>query len=172
MATKKTKTTRSVAKAGASEDGPLYRVLSDSFINNRLVLAGATIVYYGLPGSQLEPLNAEAKARKTQVRDIRVDNSLDAEDKQLAYQALSDEWNGVDDPDDYEAGEAGLDSPLSDAERIELEKHATAAVEAEAEKQKADTNYTGVKLQGHLEETESSRQGATPVTDKGGKKDK
>lgn len=163
MATKKT--TRAARKAGASEEGPLYRVLTDSFIENKLVAAGGTVVYYGLPGSQLEPLNEEAKSRKTQVRDIRVDDKLDAETKQAAFEALSDEWNGIDDADDFEAGEAGLDKPLPDADRIELEKHAQAAVDAEAEKQSEDTNLTKVKLQGQQVETAASKQGATPVTD-------
>ena len=106
MATKKT--TRAARKAGASEEGPLYRVLTDSFIENKLVAAGGTVVYYGLPGSQLEPLNAEAKARKEQVREVRTNKKLDDEAKQAAFQALSDDWNGVDDVDVFAAGEAGL----------------------------------------------------------------
>lgn len=55
--------------------------------------------------------------------------------------------------------------PLPDDERKELESHAAATVEATRIAQEEDTNFTKVKLQGQLVETDASKQGATPVTD-------
>lgn len=44
---------------------PRYRVTEQSFIGNRLVPAGETVDYDGLPGTNLEPLDDEAKAAKS-----------------------------------------------------------------------------------------------------------
>lgn len=41
-----------------------YRVREKSFIDGALLEAGAEIIYLGMPGSQLEPLNDAAKIAK------------------------------------------------------------------------------------------------------------
>jgi hypothetical protein len=191
MATKKAakKTTRS-ARVSKAEEGPLYRLLKDSIIDNALKPAGAEVVYYGLPGSALYPINDEAKARKIEVRDIRRDNELDDEEKAEALKALSDEWNGVeakdefaesDDFDDDFADNTGRrpnvlnTKPLPDGERAELEKHAQASVEATKLANEDNTNKVGLQLQGDPSDPEGKQskaglQGHTPVLDKGGKK--
>lgn len=182
---KPARTTRS-ARQAASEEGPRYRALADSYIDNVYYTAGKELVYYGVPGSQLLALNEEAKARKRAVRDIRLDKDLDADGKLEALRELSDEWNGVEVPDSFLDGEANLDSeanlddtgripnrrnvaPLPDAERAELEKHAQATVDASREAERDDTNLVRVKLQGHLDDANnpSALQGNTPVLDKG-----
>ena len=49
--------------AKATEDQEArYRVRELSYIDNRLVDAGEEVVYDGLPGSNLEPLNDAAEA--------------------------------------------------------------------------------------------------------------
>lgn len=189
-----TRTTRS-ARAVAYEEGPRYRVTAESFINDALQPVNKEVTYYGLPGSALYPLNDEARARKVAVRDIKKNPDLDAEGKVAALRELSNEWNGVEEDgefgvhDEFDAeldveegqgqGTPGANTPvgqrlaanptntrpLPDAERKELESHAAATVEATKLAQEQDTNFTKIKLQGHLEETTASKQGATPVTD-------
>lgn len=164
MATKKeAKTTRS-ARAEREAEGPYYQVLKQSQINDRVVDAGEKVIYYGLPGKFLKPLNGEAKSRKQKVSDIR-NSDDDAETKQSKLQALSDEWNGVEGEPDWDDSSRFADDELDDGERKELEKHAQQTVDDTAEAQEEDTNFTKVKLQGRLEETDASKQGATPVTD-------
>jgi hypothetical protein len=177
-------TTRS-RKAAVVEEGPRYQVLTDSYIDNVLYgptqPAGDKVTYYGLPGSQLRPLNDEARARKQAVRDIRTKSDLGPDEKAEALRALSDEYNGVEEDDKWADGEDELDDtdprphnplntkPLSDADRVELEQHAAQTVADTAKAQSEDTNFTKVKLQGHLVETDVTKQGATPVLDSQGK---
>lgn len=158
-------TTRAARKESAEKAGPLYRAIEDSHIDNKVIPAGGTVTYYGLPGSKLAPVNAEAKARKKAVHAIRTDAKLDAEEKAEKLRALSDEYNGVEAVDPYGEGEAFIDEPLPDAERAELEKAAQQTAEDEAKAAKEDSNVVGVKLQGQLNETDASKQGATPVLD-------
>lgn len=167
MATKKTTTkSKRAGEDARAIEGPRYLVLEASQIDNKLVAAGEEITYYGMPGSKLKPVNGEAKSRKQEVHDIRTDASLTDDERGQALADLSDEWNGVEGEDAWAEGEFGLsDKPLPEGDRKELEAHSQAAIEAEAEKQKDDTNYTKIKLQGKLEETEASKQGATPATD-------
>lgn len=169
MATKKaakkaTKTTRS-ARAVREAEGPLYRVLKQSQINDAVVDAGAQVVYYGLPGKFLQPLNDEAKSRKAQVAEIRNDTEITAEEKQAELKALSDEWNGVEGEPSWDDVSGLADAELPDGERKALESHAQQTVDDTAEAQEEDTNFTKIKLQGRLKETDASKQGATPVTD-------
>jgi hypothetical protein len=166
-----TRTTRRVRAAAntAADSNPRYLVLQESYIDNVLRKANAEITYFGLPGRALRPINDEARSRKQQVLDIRRDSDLDDEAKNAKLKALSDEWNGVeqaDIDDDYEL-EGDYKKPLPDAERIELEKAASATVESTRIAQEEDTNFTKVKLQGSpdMVETDASKQGATPVTD-------
>lgn len=173
MATKKAtkakpidgRTTTRSRRAAQVEDGPLYRVTRPSFVDGRLVPKGESVVYYGLPGSALHPLNAEAVKRKKAVQAIRTDSKLSATERQEKLRALSDEYNGVEAEDGDWDDELAGDEPLPDGERRELEKHAEASVKATEEAHKDDTNVVGVKLQGKLRETEASKQGNTPVTD-------
>jgi hypothetical protein len=183
--TKKATTTKSRQRAIVQEEGPQYQVLEPSFIDNVLYgpnePAGDKVTYYGLPGSKLRPLNEAAKARKQQVRDIRTDPELDADEKAAALKELSDEFNGVEEADAWADGEDDGDDtdprafnarntkPLPDGERAELEKHAQASVDATRAKEADDTNLVRVKLQGHQFESETTLQGATPVLDSQGK---
>lgn len=41
-----------------------YKVLNESFINGRLVSPGTVVDFKGVPGSNLEPMDADAKAAK------------------------------------------------------------------------------------------------------------
>ena len=177
-------TTRS-ARAAAAQQGPLYRALADSFIDNVYVKQGQTVVYYGLPGSQLLALNDEAKERKRAVRDIRLDSDLDVAGKAAALKELSDEWNGVVRADevDFAESEANLDdddepnpgrpgrAPLPAAERAELERQALAGQAAQKAKEADDTNRVTVKLSGVTDPTPAELQGSTPALDAAGKTD-
>lgn len=96
-----TKTTRS-RRQESQEDGPLYAVIADSFIDQKLVQAGKSVVYFGLPGRALRPINGEAKARKTAVLQIQRNPDLNADQKQARLRDLSDEWNGVEAPDAFD----------------------------------------------------------------------
>jgi hypothetical protein len=178
-------TTKSRQRAVVVEEGPRYQVLEPSYINNVLYgpneAAGDQVTYYGMPGKALRPINAEAKARKQQVRDIRTDPELDAEQKAEALKELSDEFNGVEESDDWAEGEEDDDrtdvrpfnannaKPLSADQRAELEQHAVASIEATRAKEQDDTNRVTVKLQGHQNETQQTLQGATPTLDAQGK---
>lgn len=175
-------TTRSRRKAAAQEEGPRYRVLSESYIDNVLYRAGAEVVYYGQPGSQLQAINAEAKARKQAVRDIRTNPDLDADQKLAALAELSNEWNGVEEADAFAESEEDIDEsdlrrpnplntkPLPAGERAELEQHVKATVE-QAEKDRIEnTNKVSVQLTGDPADPEGKQskaglQGATPVLD-------
>lgn len=87
------------------EDGPLYKVLSLSHIDNRMCGPGTKfpeVIYFGLPGTALKPLNKAAKDRKDQVRAIREDASLDDVGKHAKLTELSNLWNGVEVRDDYD----------------------------------------------------------------------
>jgi hypothetical protein len=180
-------TTRSVRQAPASV-GPRYRLLEDSVLDGGLVRAGKEITYYGLPGTALLAINDEAKDRKRQVRDIRTDPDLTAEQKQAAFKELSDEWNGVERVDElnFTDSEANLDDdddaadgpigglrasrpPLPASERAELEKQALAGQAAENEKAKDDTNRVTVKLSGVTDPAPGELQGSTPALDAAGK---
>lgn len=158
-------TTRSRRAAQQVEAGPRYQVLSDSFLNNQRVPAGSEVTFFGLPGRQLKPINAEAKSRKEQVRKIRTNGKLSAEEKLDQLRALSNEWNGVEDEAAWDVEE---EEELSTAERKELEKHAQASVDATREAERDNTNAVRVQLQGdpaNPKGTDVSNQGATPVTD-------
>jgi len=161
-----------MARKQVQATGPIYRALEDSFIDGVLVRAGQeTPVYHGLPGKALEPVNAEAEAVVKQVEALEkahAKGKLTAEQFRDAKLSLSNELNEVD--TDKRRRPANYDEPLSDAERKVLEKHARAAVESAKAKDEDDTNRTTVKLQGQNEETVASLQGATPVTDKSGRK--
>lgn len=182
-AKKSATTTRTRRQAVAQrEEGPRYQVLSDSYIDNVYYRAGAEVVYYGQPGSQLLALNAEAKARKLAVREIRKDPALDADAKLAALAELSDEWNGVEPADAFEDSEADLDdtdlrtpnarntAPLPAADRAELEKHVQATVEQAEKDRLENTNKVSVQLMGDPADPEGKQskagmQGATPVLD-------
>lgn len=114
-ASRNTRTTRSL-RAQAQVEGPQYLVLSDSYIDQRLLQAGDTVVYYGLPGRALRPINAEAKARKKQVLDISKDRKLSPEDRQQRLTDLSNEWNGVVAEDTADDEFEGFEAQLAAAE--------------------------------------------------------
>lgn len=180
---KKTATTRSRRAAAAQQDGPRYRVLVDSYIDNVYYLAGAeNVLYYGQPGSNLQAMNAEAKERKLAVREIRRDPDLDADQKLAKLAELSDEWNGVEEADQFADSEDDLDdtdlrrpnarntAPLPDGDRAELEKHVQATLEQAEKDRLENTNKVGVQLQGNPVDPEGKQskagmQGATPVLD-------
>lgn len=182
-AKKATVTTRTRRQAAAQrEEGPRYQVLSDSYIDNVYYRAGAEVVYYGQPGSQLRPLNAEAKSRKLAVREIRTDPGLDADQKLAKLAELSDEWNGVEEKDAFDESEADLDDtdlrrpnarntePLPAAERAVLEGHVKATLEQAEKERTENTNKVSVQLQGDPADPEGKQskagiQGATPVLD-------
>jgi hypothetical protein len=178
-ATGKVVTTRSRRAAKAVEEGPRYRLLRESFIDQVLYPAGREVTYFGEPGSALLPLNAEAKARKAAVRDIRNDPDLDDEDKKAARKELSDEWNGVEAVDDFAEGDEAIDDntgrapggkpALPDADRAKLEEMAKVTAEQQADANLEDTNRVTVKLQGHNELDVTEHQGRTPVLNEQGK---
>lgn len=160
-----TTTTRALRRAATQTEGPLYRAIELSQIDNKLIPPDGEVVYYGLPGSNLAPVNAEARARKQAVRSIRTDPKLDDAAKAEKLRVLSNEYNGVEDRDAFEESELGLDEPLPDAERAKLEQAARQTAEDTANANEGDLNRVGVKLQGQMEETQASKQGATPVLD-------
>lgn len=61
-----------------------YRVLSRSFIGNRIVEEGEEVPYDGIPGSNLEPLDAEAKKAVAAAGRRRHPASAAGDDKALA----------------------------------------------------------------------------------------
>lgn len=183
-AKKTTRTTRS-QRTTQVDEGPRYRLLKDSVLDNHLISAGAEVTYYGEPGSALYPINAEAKSRKIQVRDIRRNADLSDEEKLAELKVLSDEWNGVeaadafaegDDFDEgYEAAMGRTTKPLDNAARAELEKHAQATVDATRAAEQDNTNKVRVQLQGDPADPEGKLskdglQGNTPVLDGNKKK--
>jgi hypothetical protein len=144
-----TATTRSL-RAQAQAAGPLYLVLSDSYIDQRLVREGEQVTYYGLPGRALRPLNDEAKARKSEVLAINRDESLSHEAKQEKLRLLSDEWNGVVSEDaadeDFEVDDDALEA--AEAERLraleEADRRAKLTASGEANKG-ADAGKGGIE---------------------------
>jgi hypothetical protein len=111
-------TTVSRRKRPPQESGPRYECIKDSFIDNAFLPTGSEVVYLGMPGSNLKPLNDEAKARKERVKFLRTDKSLsdkydrDEEGKrlgfserELALKQQSDEWNGVVAEDEWTESE-------------------------------------------------------------------
>lgn len=151
------------ARAPKVEEGPLYEVVKTDTLIDGLQKVGAQVTYYGQPGSTLKPLNAEAKSRKDQVRAIREDKELDADEKAEALKELSDEWNGVEAVDAWAEGED--DDALSDGERGELEQHALNSIQATKDAEQDNTNKVMIQLQGHNEPDPTEFQGATPVLD-------
>lgn len=105
---------------------PLYKVLQQSFIDNVLVGPGTqhpTVTYYGVPGKDLQPLNAAAKANKNAASDIRrqYPGADNAEARAAALRELDNDLQRIDLTDeeaDYE------EAPLTDAEREELQRQA------------------------------------------------
>ncbi len=116
-------TTRSRREVASLPNGPRYRLRSPTLVDNRLWPVKDTsgrpteVVYYGLPGSSMIPVNDEARARKAQVKSIRVDEALTPKAKRKALHDLSDVWNGVkNDDDDLDAEEAELDDEQEETE--------------------------------------------------------
>lgn len=158
--------TRRIARPKAKIDAPEYKVLKTSYIDGRLVEPGASVFYEGVPGSSLRPINEKGRANWKKAQEIRGNRKLSAEDRDEKLRQLSNELLGVEEVDDFADDlEPGGDTPLSDAERVKLEAHAKAAVEATRAAEEDDTNRTTVKLSGSLNPTEAEKQGATPVTD-------
>lgn len=158
-----------MAKTSKNSEAPRYRALARSFIDGEIVGPGERqdeVDYYGLPGSNLEPVNDAAKKVASQVQAIEKayhQKKLNADQRRDALASLSDELNEV-------AAKASrfrtdYDEPLSDAERRVLEKHAKQTMQDTAKAQQEDGNFTGVKLQGDNVPTKANQQGATPVTD-------
>lgn len=178
MATAKKSERKVVRKPrqAAQDDAPRYLVLAQSYIDNRLLEAGSEVVYYGVPGKALRPLNAAAVANKKAAVEVRDDDHDDSDARAAAMRELDNDLQGVqpkDEKDDFGDFDS-IDVPLPDAERRELEKQAQASVEAEQKKQGDDTNRTTIKLQGDPRhphnENPSALQGSTPVTDGKSKK--
>ena len=174
MATAKkapTKTTRSLRAQTQAAEGPRYRLLKDSIIDNALQPVGKEVTYYGEPGSALYPVNDEAKRRKIAVRDIRRNQKLDADEKLAALRELSDQWNGVEAADEFAESDE-FDDELPVGERAELERHAQQTVADTAAANADNTNKVSVQLQGDPSDPEGKQskdglQGHTPVLDKG-----
>ena len=197
MATKKEATKKPVARrpraTEARDTAPRYRVLTQSFIDNRLLEAGSETVYWGVPGRFLQPLNAAAQANKNAAKEIRTDPGYENQSREEvqvarteALRDLDNDLQGVTpeegdvDYGDIDIDETDLrgglnnDALLPQADRAELERHAQASVDATREKEADDTNFVRVKLQGNPTgvETPASQQGATPVLDSQGKGNK
>lgn len=161
------KTTRNTESSA-----PRYRVLVLSNIDG--VMAGpglqtTEVDYWGLPGSNLEPINAAAKKNASDAEAIEKafhKGVLNADQRRAALSSLSDELNEVN--PQARRFRADYDEPLSDVERKVLEKHAKQTVLDTAKAQQSDGNFTGVKLQGDNVATDTNQQGATPVTDAAG----
>jgi hypothetical protein len=69
--------------AGGSDEKPRqpvrYRVKEKSLIDNQLYAEGAEVLYAGLPGTNLEPLDAEGEARAQEYKDrnkVRVEEMI------------------------------------------------------------------------------------------------
>lgn len=155
--------------AKSNAEGPLYTVIENSYIDG--VLAGPShqvkeVTYWGLPGTNLQPINAAAKKNAADAEAIEKafhKGVLNADQRRSALASLSDELNEVNPT--ARRVRADYDEPLSDAERKVLEKHAKQTVLDTAKAQQADGNFTGVKLQGDNSNDPAGHQGATPVTD-------
>lgn len=153
----------------SNAEAPRYKVLSASYIDG--VLAGPNLPttevdYWGLPGSNLEPINAPAKKNAADAEAIEKafhKGVLNADQRRAALASLSDELNEVNPT--ARRTRPDYDEPLSDAERKVLEKHAKQTALDTAKAQQADGNFTGVKLQGDNVATDANQQAATPVTD-------
>lgn len=57
---------------------PAYKVTALSYLNDRLVQEGETVEYDGLPGSNLEPLDDEGRARKAKAYAARGTTATEA----------------------------------------------------------------------------------------------
>lgn len=142
-AKKPARTTRSIRQTAQHADGPLYLVLADSYIDQSLRKAGATVVYFGLPGRALRPLNGEAKKRKQEVMDINKKFRSEPDKRQEALRELSDEWNGVERSDedfddiDPEFDEKALEEAAKaqrEADQAEADERAKLTASGEANK--------------------------------------
>lgn len=158
-----------MAKRTSNTEAPRYKALVRSAIDGVMVGPGEKteeVEYWGLPGSNLEPLNGPAKKNAADAEAIEKafhKGVLNSDQRRAALSSLSDELNEVN--PQTRRFRADYDEPLSDAERKVLEKHAKQTVMDTAKAQQADGSFTGVKLQGDNVVTPSNQQGATPVTD-------
>lgn len=135
---------------------PQYRVTQLSYIDNVLCGPGTkneVVTYYGVPGQYLVPVNAAAKANKQAAVEVRNENKGDPTAIADALRSLDDDLQGVEKKDD----EAALyeDSPLSDAERAQLQKHADQTQkDQELQDDLGGVDRTGVVLTGNPQDPE------------------
>ncbi len=165
MATKKKAAVRRPAPANQVLE-PQYKLAEPSYFGDGVKPAGSIITYWGVPGKNLIPINALARANKVAVQDLRKEYAGDAAGFTAAVRELDNEQQQIGDYD--ELGEEG-EYTLSDADRKELEQHAQTTIDGQEKQDRANTNKVGVQLQGNPLDPEgkddpTTLQGYAPVT--------
>lgn len=140
-------------------EGALYEARTTIYINGRMVPPGAEVEYDGLPGSNLIPLNAKAKAAVAEQEKLRK-TRYEGDDATERYQA---QQKAIREADDKRLGKDVSEAEPTPDPDPTLLKHAEQAKKDTAKAERDDTDIHGVKMTGEQTNTQRSSRDNTPA---------
>lgn len=142
------------------KSGALYQVKVTSFINGQMLAPGSEVEYDGLPGDNLIPINAKAKAAAKQHKELRTakyEGDNDASKytaKQEALREADNKLKGIGEDEDSDT--------LPEADPALL-KHAEQTRKDTENAEQADPDFHRVKMSGEQTNVQRASTDQSPA---------